>query len=690
MKIRNVAIVGHNGAGKTSLAEALAFNAGLTNRLGRVQDGTTITDHNSDEIKRQMTIDSGLITSEWNGYKIYLVDTPGYADFSCDVKQSLRAFDGAIFLLDATFGIGAAAETAWEYADEFEMPRLIFVNMMDKESASWNSILGEVQERWGGSFKVTPVQLPIGEEANFKGVVDLISMKALTYLDGKETENVEIPAELSEEVSRIRGELVETSAENDDALIEKYLEGKELTIDELKKGLRAGVIQRKIVPVLCGCAYKNIAVKPLYDAIIDYMPSPLERQSLPVTIPKTDKEEEIREFSPDAPFTAYVFKTVNEPHLGDVLLFRVYSGKLSSGSEVYNSTKEKTEKISQIYLMCGKARDEISEVSAGDIASIARLKITRTGDTLCDKKQPVLVKPVDLPQGVASIALRPKTKKDQEKLSTSLGKLAEGDPALRIRLDHELGQTIVTGMGDVHLDVVVERLKERFGVGVAVEKTKVAYRETIRSTAKAQGKYKKQSGGRGQYGDVWLEIGPLPTDNEFEFVNKIAGGAIPSKYIPAVEKGVKEVMSKGILAGYRVTNVRVTVCDGTFHNVDSSDMAFQIAASMGFKKAFVEANPALLEPIAEVQIVIPETYVGDITSDLNSRRGRIMGIETKGKRKLINAHVPLAEIDRYSTDLKSMTQGRGNYQMKFSHYEEVPARVSQRLISEAKKEEDKD
>ncbi len=689
MKTRSVAIVGHNGVGKTSLAEALALNAGLTNRLGRVEDGSTITDYGADEIRRQMTIDSSLITSDWNGYRVCLVDTPGYADFSCDVKQSMKAFDGAIFVIDANSGIGLGAETAWEYADEFEMPRLIFVNMMDKESASWDSILQELQERWGGSFKLAPIQHPIGKEADFKGVVDLISMKALTYSDGKETVSEEIPAELSDEISKVREKLIEISAENDDALIEKYLEGGELTVDELKKGLRAGIIQRKTVPVLCGCAYRNIAVKPLYDAIIDYMPSPQERQPVTVTVPQTGKEE-TSELSPDAPLAAYVFKTVNEPHLGDVLFFRVYSGKLSGGSEVYNSTKEKTEKISQIYLMHGRNREEISEVSVGDIASIAKLKVTRTGDSLCGKKNPVLLKPVNLNEGVASIALSPKTKKDQEKLSTALGKLAEQDPALRIRHDHELAQTIVTAMGDVHLDVVVERLKERFGVEVIVEKTKVAYRETIRSTARAQGKYKKQSGGRGQYGDVWLQIEPFPGDVEFEFVNKIVGGSIPGKYVPAVEKGVKDVMSKGILAGYPVTNLRATVYDGTFHEVDSSDMAFQIAASMGFRKAFNESHPVLLEPIVEVQIVIPETYVGDITSDLNSRRGRIMGIETKGERKLINAHVPLAEIDRYSTDLKSMTQGRGNYQMKFSRYEEVPARISQRLVSETKKEEEKE
>ncbi len=686
MKIRNAAIVGHNGAGKTSLTEALAFNAGLTSRLGRVQDGTTISDYNSDEIKRQMTIDSSLLTSEWNGHRIYMVDTPGYADFSCDVKQSMRAFDSAIFVIDATSGIGVGTETAWEYADEFKMPRLIFVNMMDKESANWNSILQELQERWGGAFKITPIQLPIGKEADFKGVVDLISMKVLTYSEGKETGGGEIPAELSKEVSEVREKLIETSAENDDALVEKYLEGKELTVEELKRGLRIGIIQRKIVPVFCGCAYQNIAVRPLYDAIIDYMPSPVECESLPVTIPGAGKEE-TRELSPDAPFTAYVFKTINEPHLGDVLLFRVYSGKLTAGSEVYNSTKGKTEKISQIYLMRGRNREETSEVAVGDIASIAKLKITRTGDTLCDKKHPVLVEPVNLPEGVASVALKPKTKKDQEKLSTSLRKLAEEDPVLRIRHDHELGQTIVTGMGDVHLDVVVERLQERFGVEVVVEKTRVAYRETIRSTAKVQGKYKKQSGGRGQYGDVFLEIEPLPRDKDFEFVNKIVGGAIPSKYIPAIEKGVKDAMSKGILASHPVINVKATVYDGSFHDVDSSDMAFQIAASMAFKKAFAEANPVLLEPIVEVQIVIPETYVGDVTSDLNSKRGRIMGIEMKGERQVIKAHVPLAEINRYSTDLKSMTQGRGSYQVKFSHYEEVPARVGEKLISEAKKSE---
>ena len=686
MEIRNVAIVGHNGVGKTSLIEALAFVAGLTNRLGRVEDGNTITDYTSDEIKRQMTIDSSLVTSEWHGCKIYIVDTPGYADFSCDVKQSMRALDGGILVMDATSGIDVGTETAWEYADEFGMPRMIFINMLDKESANWDSVLRDLEERWGNSFKIVPLHLPVGKGANFKGIVDLVRMKVLSYADGKETE-AEIPDDLSKKVSEIRGKLIEISAENDDALIEKYLEGEELTEEELKKGLRIGVIQKKVVPVLCGCAYQNIAVEPLYGAIVDYMPSPVEHQPIPVTVPETGEERSI-DPSNETLFTAYVFKTINESHLGDLSLFRVYSGKLSAGGEVQNPGKGKSEKISQIYLMCGKNRNETSEVVAGEIASVAKLKITRTGDALCEKKQPVLFKPVSLPEGVASIALSPKTKKDQEKLSTSLNKLAEEDPALKIRHDHELGQTILTGMGDVHLDVVVERLKERFGVEAIVEKTKVAYRETIRSGAKAQGKYKRQSGGRGQYGDVWLEIEPLPRDNKFEFEDKIFGGAIPGKYVPAVEKGVREAMTKGVLAGYPMVSIKATVYDGTFHPVDSSDMAFQIAASMAFKKACSEAKPVLLEPIVEFQILTPEAYVGDITSDLNSKRGKIMGIEPKGDKKLIKALVPLAEVDKSSTDLKSMTQGRGSYQMKFYNYEEAPSRITEKLISEAKKDEE--
>jgi len=685
MKIRNVAMVGHSGAGKTSLTEALAFTAGLTNRVGNIQDGTTITDYAPDEIQRQMTIDSCLVTSDWKEHKIYMIDTPGYADFSCDVKQTMQAADAAIFVIDATSGIEVGTETAWEYADEFEMPRMIFINMMDKESANLNSVLKEIEGRWGSAFKIVPLQVPIGKEANFKGVADIIQTTAFTYSDGKETET-EIPGELSEEVSEARRKLAEISAENDDALIEKYLEGEELTTEEIKKGLRAGILQKKIVPVICGNAHKNIAVKPLYNAIVDYMPSPAECKPVSVSVPGTEAEN--MELPADALFTAYIFKTIHEPHLGDLMLFRVYSGKLSAGSEVYNSKREKAEKISQIYLMRGKDREEISEVTTGHIASFAKLKVTRTGDTLCDKKKPVLLKPVILPEGVASIAVSPNTKKDQGKLSTSLAKLAEEDPALKIRHDHELGQTIVTGMGDVHLDVIVERLKERFGVETTVEKTKVPYRETIRSSAKAQGKYKKQSGGRGQYGDVWLELKPLPGEKEFEFVNKIVGGAIPSKYVPAVEKGVREAMSKGVQAGYPMISIRATVCDGSFHTVDSSDMAFQIAASMAFKKACSEAHPVMLEPIIEVQIVIPDAYVGDITSDLNSKRGRIMGIEPKGDRKIIKAHVPLAEMDRYSTGLKSMTQGRGSYQMKFHSYEEIPARISEKLISETKKAEE--
>jgi elongation factor G len=598
----------------------------------------------------------------------------------------MRAFDGAILVVDATSGIEVGTETVWEYADEFKMPRLIFVNMMDKESANFSAILGELNEKWGKSAKIIPLQVPIGKESEFKGVVDLLSMKSFVYPDGKEADAGEIPSELSEQAKEARAKLVEVAAENDDALIEKYLEGEELSVDEIKRGLRAGVSQNKVVPVLCGCAYQNIAVKPLYDAIVDYVPSPSERSPVPATVPGTGKEETL-EFSSEAPLTSYVFKTINEPHLGNVLLFRVYSGKLSAGSEVYNSGREIAEKINQIYLVRGKNREEVSEVSAGHIGAVAKLKGTRTGDTLCDKGKPLLLKALDFPEGVASIALKPKTKKDQEKLSTCLSRLTEEDPALRVRHEHEFRQTVVTGMGDVHLDVVVERLRDRFGVDCVSEKTKVAYRETIRSSVKVQGKYKKQSGGRGQYGDVWLEIKPLPRDQEFEFVNKIVGGAIPSKYIPAVEKGVMGAMSKGTLAGYPVVNVRATVYDGSFHDVDSSDMAFQIAGSMAFKKAFSEANPTLLEPYVEILVVIPDAYVGDVTSDLNSKRGRIMGIEPRGERQVIKAHVPLAEIDRYSTDLKSMTHGRGSYQMKFSHYEEMPSRMSEKLISEAKKED---
>ena len=685
-KLRNAAIVGHNGAGKTSLTEALLYCAGLTNRLGRIEDGTTVTDFSQDEIKKQMTIDTGVVYSDWKEHRIYIADTPGYADFSCDVKHVMRAFDGAVVVVDAVSGVEVGTETVWEYADEFGMARVVFVNMMDKESADMSSVLSELTGRWGKNVKFVPIQVPIGKESGFKGVVDLMSMKALVYQKGKEEESGSIPPDMADAVKEAREKLVEVSAENDDALIEKYLEGEELSIEDMKKGLRAGVVQGKVVPVLCGCAEQNIAVKLLYDAVVDYMPGPVERMPVKAVVPGTEKEE-VLELSDGAPLTAYVFKTLNEAHLGNLILFRIFSGKISAGSEVYNSTREISEKINQLYLMRGKNREETTEISAGHIGAVAKLKRTHTGDTLCDKKKPLLLRAVDFPDGVVSIAVKPKTKKDEGKLSTCLAKLIEEDPSLKVRHDHEFSQTVLTGMGDVHLDVAVERLHSRFGVESITEKTKVAYRETIRSSAKAQGKYKKQSGGKGQYGDVWLEIEPLSGDKEFEFVNKIVGGSIPSRYIPAVEKGVKAAMSKGILAGYPVINLKVKVYDGSFHEVDSSDMAFQIAASMAFKNACQNANVVMLEPYTEVTISIPDMYVGDVTSDLNGRRGRIMGIEPKGEKKLIKAHVPLAETDRYSTDLKSMTQGRGSYQVKFSHYEEVPARVSEKLISAAKKEE---
>ncbi len=683
-KTRNIALAGHNGTGKTTLIEAILFNLGLINRMGRVEEGNTVSDYREDEIKRQMSIDSTVVSAESNETRINFADTPGYADFCSDAKYAMRAFDSAAIVIDASSGIEVGTENAWEYADEFNMPRMVLVNMMDKESADFDSVVSALNKKWGKELSILPLQLPVGKEADFKGVVDLLSMKTLSYDNGVESSSDEIPGELEQAAGDAKSAVIEAAAETDDQLVEKYLEEGELSEDEIIKGLRGGIRTGKIIPVLCGSSEKNIAVKAFLSSIEAIMPSPAEMP--PASAVKANHPEERVEAgpSPDAPPCAYVFKTSNEAHLGNVTFFRMYSGKLFPGTEIYNPVRGNAEKLNQIFVMRGKNREEAPEAKAGDILATAKLKSTLTGDTLCDKKNPVVIEKPSLSEGVSSLALIPATKKDQEKMSSALSKLAEEDPGVNIRFDPEFAQTIITGMGDVHLDIIVERLKARFNVDVQIENTKIPYRETIRSTGKAQGKYKKQSGGRGQYGDAWIQLEPCP-EEEFEFVNKIVGGSIPSKYIPAVEKGVKESMGKGDLAGYPVINARVTVYDGSYHDVDSSDIAFQIAASMAFKKAYQQASPALLEPYAELQVVIPEEYVGDVTSDLNSKRGRVMGIEAySDEKKVIKAQAPLADIGRYSPDLRSMTHGRGAFQMKFSHYEEVPQRIMEKLISELK------
>ena len=682
-EIRNVALLAHGGAGKTSLSEAFLYVSGAINRLGRIEEGTTVSDYTVDEGRRKISIKSALLSSQWREHKINLVDTPGYADFVGEVRGVLPVVDGAIIVIDATSGIEVGTERVWGYAEEFHLGRLIFINKMDGDNVGFYSLLQDLRKCWGN--KITPLQLPLGEGNEFQGVIDLLTMKACLWGNDNQMEEEEIPAPEEERAKKYREELIEAAAETDDGLLEKYLDEGSLSEDEIRKALCQGTREGKIVPLCCGSAYQARGVEGLLNAIIGFLPSPLDRPAIPAR--KTGSEEEVKiEARKESPFTALVFKTTFEPHLGELSFFRVCSGTLSSGSTVYNSTRGSEERIGQIILPQGKEKKEVSQLQPGDLAAVAKLKATFTGDTLCDKKNPLSLPRVSFPQPVISLAVKPKTKKDQAKLSDALGKIGKEDPTFKVRLDHELGQTLISGMGELYLEIIIEELRDKFGVEVEVEESKVAYRETIRSAAKAQGKYKRQSGGRGQYGDVWIEVRPLPREEDFQFVNKIVGGAIPSKYIPAAEKGVKEAMQKGVLAGYPLTNVQVTLFDGSFHDVDSSDMAFHIAGSMALKKASLEAKPALLEPIIEVEITVPDEYLGDITGDLNGRRGRIMGIEARGNNQLIKAQVPLAEMNRYSTDLRSRTKGRGYHTRQFSHYEEVPRKVAEKIIAEMKKE----
>lgn len=637
-QIRNLAIIAHQDAGKTSLVEAMLFRCGVINRLGRIDRGTTLCDYDPEEIKRGITISTSIAPLQWKETKINVLDTPGYADFCGDVVGALRAVEGVIVVICGVSGVEVGTQRVWQYADKQKLPRLIFVNKLDKEHADFEGVLAQARKLL--SSKIIPIQLPLGQAGTFRGVVDLI--------------------ETTEEG------LIEAVAETDDALLEKYLEGEGLSKEDLRSGLREATIRGAIIPLLCGSALADQGTELLLDTIKDLLPSP------------PDKSQE--------PFSALVFKSLVEPHVGELNFFRVWSGTAASGQDIYNATRGAKERIGQLVQLEGKNRKEISRVGCGDIVAGVKLKVTKTSDTLCDPKNPIILDPINFPEPIISLAIKPKTKKDQERLTDSLGQLAEEDPTLTYHMEHEFGQMVIAGMGELQLEVVVARLAERFGVEVEIERPRVAYRETIRGRAKAQGKYKKQTGGRGQYGDARLEVEPLPRGEGFEFVNKIFGGAIPSKYIPAVEKGLRGALAEGVLARYPVVDIKVTLYDGSFHQVDSSDLAFKIAGSLAVKKCVLDAQPVLLEPIMNVEVVAPEKYMGEVNGDLNGRRGRIIGIEAAGDRQLIRAQVPLAEMYKYATDLKSFTHGSGTYSMKFSHYEEVPTKISQQIIAAPRKE----
>lgn len=682
--IRNVALISHSGAGKTTVGDAMLFVTGGNDRFGRVDDATSVLDYDSEEVRRKTTISTALAPVEWNGHKVNILDTPGYFDFVGEVRSALRVADGALVVIDATGGIEVGTELVWQYTAEYEIPRLLVVNKLDRENTDFQDTLNELGNVFGR--RVLPLYLPLGKEAGLKGVVDIIREVALiSSPDGKITEE-RVPEDMAGDVSDLKEELKEAACDGDDDLLEKYLDEGDLTDEEILKGLRAASIARKVFLTVPLSANKLIGIQQLLDAIVAYLPSPADVPPVKGAIPGTE-DEVIRSADSSQPFSALVFKTTADPYVGKLTVFRVYSGKFASNSSCYNSTKGRTERIGQLYTIKGKNQEPVSHVVAGDIGAVAKLQETLTGDTLCTQEHPVLFAPIKFPAPVYSLAVNPRTKGDEEKISAGLSRLTEEDPTITVERNAETGETILSGLGEVHVDVTTTKLKKKFGVDVDVTLPKIPYRETIKGSSKAEGKHKKQTGGRGQYGHVWIEFEHI-ADQAFEFVDKIFGGAVPRQYIPAVEKGLREAIEEGVLAGYPVVNMKATLYDGSFHPVDSSEMAFKIAASLAFKKGCSEAHPIILEPIVRVEVTVPDQFMGDIMGDLNKKRGRILGMESKGHIQVIKALAPLSEMQRYAIDLRSMTQGRGLFTMEFDHYEEVPGNISADIIEEAQKQKD--
>jgi len=681
-KYRNIGIAAHIDAGKTTTTERILFYSGKIHKIGDVDDGTTVMDWMVQERERGITITSAAITTTWKGYRINIIDTPGHVDFTVEVERSLRVLDGMVAVFCAVGGVQPQSETVWRQATKYKVPRLAFINKMDRIGADFFRCVKQLKDR----LNAHPVllQIPIGLEEKFIGAVDLIEMKAITFEDelGAKPLTKEIPAELLNDAKHYREKLIEAAAEADDALLEKYLEKHTLENDEIKRGIRKLTIDCKIIPVTCGTALKNKGVQPMIDAVIDYLPSPEDVPPVMGLNPKTGTDEE-RAAKDSAPFSALAFKIATDPFVGKLIFFRVYSGVLKSGSYILNSTKDSKERIGRLLQMHADKREEIEDVYAGDIAAAVGLKGTITGDTICEEGKPIILENIVFPEPVIYVAIEPKTKADQEKLGVALGRLAEEDPTFRIKGDPETGQTIISGMGELHLEIIVDRLLREFKVEANVGKPQVAYKETIKGSAEAEGKFIRQTGGRGQYGHVWVKVEALPPGTKFEFVNKIVGGSIPKEYIPAVEDGIVEAMQTGVLAGYPVIDLRVTLFDGSFHEVDSSEMAFKIAGSMAFKEGFAHSKPILLEPLMNVEVEMPEQYMGDVIGDLNSRRGKIEGMESHAGIQTIKAKVPLSDMFGYATALRSKTQGRGIYTMEFSRYEEVPKNISEGIISKA-------
>ena len=684
-KIRNVGVVGHGGVGKTSLVEAMLFTAGAVTRLGKVDDGSTTTDFDPDEIRRKISINTSVAYCDWKGHHLNLVDTPGYGDFIADARAGLRVVDAALVVVDAVAGVQVQTEKVWKFATEYDLPRAVVVNRLDRERADFFRTFESLGKRLKG--RLVALHLPIGEESGFRGFIDLVKMKAVTLAGNKPAEG-DIPGDLADRVKEYREKLVEAAAETDDDLLAKYLEEGSLGEAEMLKALRAGITQGKLMPVMCAAASKSIGIHSLLDLIVDELPSPAERAEVAGTDLKT-KQAATRNADPKAPVTALVFKTLSDPHIGKLSLFRVMTGTLRADSTLYNPGHGARERMGHVSWLQGKTQKNVEALGPGEIGVAQKLKETQTGDTLTEEAQPFELPKITFPEAAISFAIQPKTRGDEDKISNALARISEEDPTVHYHFDPETKQLLVSGVGSLHVEMVVERMKRKYNVEVNLLPPRIPYKETVKGRAEGQGKYKKQTGGRGQYGDTWLRVEPMQRGGGFEFVDDIFGGAVPRNFIPSVEKGVRDCMKKGILAGYPVVDMKVTLYDGSYHDVDSSDMAFQIAASMGLQKVFMDARPILLEPIMNVEITTPADHAGDVIGDLNSRRGRIVGMEPAGETAAVRAVVPMSEMLTYESSLRSMTGGRGGYSMEFSHYEEVPSSLADKVIKEAKAEREK-
>jgi elongation factor G len=681
-KTRNIGIMAHIDAGKTTTTERVLYYTGRSYKIGEVHEGTATMDWMVQEQERGITITSAATTSFWRDCRINIIDTPGHVDFTMEVERSLRVLDGAIAILDAVSGVEPQTETVWRQADKYQVPRIVYVNKMDRVGADYFRCLAMLKDRLGAH--AVPIQLPIGREDKFRGIVNLVDEVAYIWSDdeslGQKFATEAVPADMQEQVKEYREKMIEGLAEVDDHLMEKYLGGDKITPDEIRAAVRAGTIAMKIFPVICGASFKNKGVQPMLDAVVDYLPSPLDVPAITGINPETS-ETEPRVPDPKAPFSALAFKIMNDKFVGQLVFVRIYSGTLNAGSGVYNSTRDKKERVGRLVRMHANDREDIESVSAGDIAAVVGLKDTRTGDTLCDPTKPIVLESMDFPTPVIAVAIEPKTKADEEKLGLSLARLALEDPTFKVNVDPETNQTLIHGMGELHLEIIVDRLLREFKVEANVGKPQVAYRETVRQKAEAQGRFVRQTGGRGQYGDVWLEIEPSAVGSGVVFENKLKGPAIPREYVPAVEKGVKEAAETGVLAGYPMVDLKVALTDGSYHEVDSNEMAFKIAGSMGFKEAARKAKPVLLEPVMDVEVVTPTEFQGAVVGDLNSRRGKIISMDARAGAQVIRAHVPLGQMFGYATDVRSMTQGRATYTMQFARYEEVPRPIAEEIMA---------